>query len=121
MTFRSALVAGTTGFIGSALVRRLLAENVEVLCLFRPSRRNPTPPPHAPGIRSIEVSSFERSELTAALSGMSADVIFNLASYGVHPEDRDPNLLIEGNINLVTGLLQTTAHWPLQKFIHTGS
>ena len=37
--FRSALVSGATGFIGSALVRRLLAEKIEVTCLIRARSR----------------------------------------------------------------------------------
>ena len=32
---RSALVTGATGFLGSVLVRRLLAEDIEVSCLVR--------------------------------------------------------------------------------------
>jgi len=118
---RSALITGATGFIGSALVRRLLAENVEPICLVRAKPGNSCRLSRISPARVIEVSSFHRAELDRALAGVSAEVVFNLASYGVRQEDRDPQLLIEGNINLLTNLLQATAHWSLSKFVHAGS
>lgn len=119
---RSALVTGATGFIGSALVHRLLAENVEITCLIRSrSISRMSSFVEARQIRIIEVPSFETSVLQSKLAGISAEVIFHLASYGVQQGDRDIDQLVEGNISLVLHLLQATAHWPLRRFIHTGS
>ncbi len=119
-SFRSALVTGATGFLGSALVEHLIARDVETLCLVRPkstaqSRCLPS------GARAIEVSSFSASELKSKLAGVNADVVFNLASYGVQQADRDPAKLIEGNVGVLGNLLEATANSPLRRFIHVGS
>jgi UDP-glucose 4-epimerase len=118
---RSALVTGATGFIGSALAQRLLAENVEVICLVRAGHGKSPRLAGISGARLIEVPTFQAGELSRALAGLSADVVFNLASYGVRQEDRDPLLLTEGNIGLTTNLLLATARCSLNKFVHAGS
>jgi nucleoside-diphosphate-sugar epimerase len=51
----------------------------------------------------------------------SADVIFNLAAYGVSQEDCDPEALLDGNVSLVARLVQAAAVSPPKLFIHTGS
>ena len=119
-SFRSALVTGATGFVGSALVEHLLASGVETLCLIR-SKSAEHPRPLSSAARAIDVSSFTVSELKSKLAGLKADVVFNLASYGVQQSDRDPAQLIEGNVGLLSNLLEVTARWPLRRFIHVGS
>lgn len=119
--FRSALVTGATGFIGSALVQGLLAHGTETTCLVRSSPTATTSRKIPPGARVIEVASFQPSELKSKLASISADVVFNLASYGVQQGDRDPRRLIEGNVGLLTHLLEATANWPLRRFVHAGS
>jgi nucleoside-diphosphate-sugar epimerase len=119
-SFRSALVTGANGFIGSALVARLIAEKVHVICLVREKRRCLHLDSLA-GVQTIEVPVFQTSYLKSRLANVSADVVFNLASYGVRQEDRDPDELIEGNVGLTAHLLEAVAGWPLRKFIHTGS
>ncbi len=119
-TFRSALVTGATGFLGSVLVEHLLAQGIETICLVR-SRLAADRRKLPKDVRTIEATSFQASQLKTKLAGISADVVFHLASYGVRQNDRDPHQLIEGNINLLTDLLQATADWPLRRFVHTGS
>ena len=119
-SFRSALVTGANGFIGSALVARLVAERVHVICLVRDKRRC-LPFDPLSDLQTIEVPSFQTSCLKSRLADVSAEVVFNLASYGVRQEDRDPDELIEGNVGLITHLLEAVAKWPLRRFIHSGS
>jgi len=119
-TCRSALVTGGTGFLGSVLVEHLLAQGVETICLVR-SRAAADPRKLPKGVRTIEATSSQASQLKTKLASVSADVIFHLASYGVRQNDRDSQQLIEGNIGILTGLLEATADWPLRRFVHTGS
>ncbi|HEY3375059.1 MAG TPA: NAD(P)-dependent oxidoreductase [Candidatus Aquicultor sp.] len=118
--FSSALITGANGFIGSSLARRLAIDGVTVHALIRSSadcsRLN-----GVDNISPIKVQSFETAELERSLAGISAEVVFNLASYGVSPQDRDPEAMIEGNIDLVARLICATSQWPLKRFIHTGS
>lgn len=116
--FSSALVTGGSGFIGSALIQRLAEERIDTVCVLR--TRRGTQRTFA-GMRTIAIDSFSLEELRRALADVSADVVFNLASYGVRQEDRDPDMLIRGNVELLANLLQATRHWSLKRFIHTGS
>lgn len=120
-TVRSALVAGATGFIGSALVQRLSAEGIPAFCLVRPASAGRARISNLPGVKLLETEDYESSTLAQKLSGIRTDVVFNLASAGVAPEERDPHLLLAGNLNVVAGLIAATSAWPLRKFIHVGS
>jgi UDP-glucose 4-epimerase len=119
--FQSALVTGATGFIGSVLVKRLLAEGVQVACLIRSRHRAPGALVSLAGARVIEISSFQVAELKAKLAGSSAETVFHLASYGVQQQARDTSQLLEGNVALLCNLLEATSEWPLRRFLHAGS
>lgn len=114
---KTALVTGATGLIGSALVPQLLQHQVSVVCLVRSGKRALV----HPAATTVEVSSFETEGLRKSLSGVSADVVFHLASYGVQAPDRDQEQLIAGNIRLTAHLLEATEGWPLEKFLFAGS
>lgn len=119
--FSSALVTGSTGFIGSALTRRLSKDGIKVYCLVRNNGRDRTHLKALPGVELIEIQSSHVSKLQDALSGISADVVFNLASYGVNQKDSEPEAMLDGNVNFIARLLLATAKWPLKQFIHAGS
>ena len=120
VALRSALVTGCTGFLGSALVDRLLTNNIEVTCLVRSqSLAKSVQLADRPGVHLLEYG--DSSNFSSSLSGVSAEVIFHLASYGVREADRDFDELIEGNISILVYLLRAVADWPLRLFVHTGS
>jgi nucleoside-diphosphate-sugar epimerase len=119
--FRSAVVTGATGFIGSALVRRLRREGIQTYCLLRRKARCDSILEGLQGAEVVQVASFQTPELERCLKKLSADVIFNLASYGVSQEDRDPEALLDGNVSLVARLVLAATISPPKIFIHTGS
>jgi nucleoside-diphosphate-sugar epimerase len=116
---RSALVTGSTGFLGSALVRQLLSENVEVTCLVRSQSIFKTV--QFAGNPRIRIVEYEGADLESKLRGTSTEYVFNLASYGVQPTERDLDEMIAGNIGILLRVMRATANWPLRRFVHVGS
>jgi nucleoside-diphosphate-sugar epimerase len=74
-----------------------------------------------PGVEVIEVPLENRAALRTALAPFHVEVVYNLASYGVRREDRDPNAMLAGNAGLVANLLGVSAGFRVHRFIHTGS
>ena len=117
----TAIVTGATGFIGSALARRLAHEGVRTVCPVRAASPRATALEGIPGLEVRRLTSFSAAELEGALGAVPADAVFHLASYGVDPKERDPETMIEGNITLLARLVALAARWPVRRFIHTGT
>ena len=118
---RSALVTGGTGFIGSALVHRLSDEGVKVVCLVRPQSKGRSRIEKLDGVDLLEAKSLESSDLARDLRGISADVVFNLASAGVAPDTCTPDQILSGNLGVLMGLISATSSWNVKRFVHLGS
>src|SRR5580698_8355147 len=104
----AALVTGATGFIGSALTRRLASSGSRTTCLVREDGPASGKLAAIPGVSVVRPKSFEPEALRAALSDVPMDTVFHLASYGVRSTQRDPAHLIEGNVGLLELLLSST-------------
>jgi UDP-glucose 4-epimerase len=118
---RAALVTGATGFIGSALARRLARSGVGVTCLVRAGSARKGALAEVPGLTVIELPSFDPDPLRAALSRVPAEVVFHLASYGVQPNERDTEQMLLGNVTLMERLLGAVRDLPRKRFIYSGS
>jgi len=117
---RSVLISGATGFIGGALARRLLREGARVHCLVRKSSHHDALDRLA-GAQVLALDHYSGRELSDTLSGLQMDAVYNLASYGVRPEDRDPEIMTEGNVGVVTAMLLAAAKCSAKRFIQIGS
>lgn len=112
---RVAVVTGGTGFIGSALVRRLAADGAHVTCLVR---RDSERAARVRDMDGVSVVPFDEMPGFAAPAG---SVVYNLASYGVRPDQRDPELLVEGNATLLLRLIAAAKRWSAARVVHIGS
>lgn len=108
------LVSGSGGFIGSTLVKRLSAANEhDVIALSRGLGPTVQALGRLPRVRCVTWSDLDAS--------WSVDAVFNLASYGVRPQDRDPRETLRGNLDPAVTLLGLAASWGTRRFVHTGS
>jgi nucleoside-diphosphate-sugar epimerase len=55
------------------------------------------------------------------LADLHPEVVFNLASAGVNPADRDPLVMLDGNVRFLASLLSALETKKPRRFIHTGS
>jgi nucleoside-diphosphate-sugar epimerase len=118
MKFSSALVTGATGLIGKKLTQQLVQANTKVICLIRKQSDRALLPKN---VDIITIENFSYQNITTALKNISAETVFHLAAYGVPPNQRNPQEMLQANINATIALINATQKWPLKKFIYTSS
>lgn len=115
MRWRRAMVTGASGFIGSALTRRLLAEGIGVIAVGRDASRLPV------GAEPVEVQGFTREALDSALAVKACDVVFHLAAYGVLPSERDTETMLAVNVGGTAAIVRAAAKVGARAVIYAGS
>ncbi len=117
MTHRmKTLVTGASGFIGSAVVRKLLARGREVRCYVEPGadRRNLT----GLDVEIVEGDVNDRARIGEALRG--CDVLYHLAAiYKLWM--RNPALMYEVNVEGTKTVLWAAYKADLRKVVYTSS
>jgi UDP-glucose 4-epimerase len=108
------LVTGAAGFIGSHLVRRLVAEGYEVLALVRPGS---DPWRLHEALDHIEVLP---AELTSLTSVGRLDRVFHLAAAGVSPTEA-ARKVVETNVLGTLAALQLGLEAGATRFVYCGS
>lgn len=116
---RTALVAGCTGFVGSAVARRLLADGWRVVAPVRRTSGDKHRLTGLPGLDVVEVGGYTAGELRVAFAA-KPDVVFNLASAGVAGRP-DPDDVVAGNVTITLNLLRAAGEAGVRRFVHTGS
>ena len=98
------LITGATGFVGRAVVRRLVTEGRQVRCLLRPSRREQRLPTDLL-FSSVSASMDDLPALRTAMQGVTA--VVHLA--GEADIDQDVGLYrhVEDTANLVEAMRET--------------
>jgi len=117
----TAVVTGGTGFIGSALVRRLSADGTRVVCLVRAESSRADRLAGLAGVEVVRPDAFDADSLRRALSDFQCDAVFHLAAYGVDPSERDPVRMIESNAVLSAQVLTAAKSWSPRRFVFAGS
>ncbi|MFQ6099996.1 MAG: NAD(P)H-binding protein [Anaerolineae bacterium] len=105
------LVTGATGFVGRAVVRRLVAGGREVCCLLQPSRREQRLPTDIL-FSSVSASMDELPALRTAMQGVTA--VVHLA--GEADLERDVGL--HGHAEDTANLIEATQEAGVRRFIY---
>lgn len=115
-----ALVTGATGYIGSKLCQRLLAEGWEVDVLVRPSG-HPLPESLV-GKVSLRTHDGSTQSMLGSVAESKPDVVFHLASLFI-AEHRSEQVtdLINSNVLFGTQLIEACARAGVKRFINTGT
>ncbi len=109
----SAMVIGGTGFIGRALVRRLVAEGRDVRVLSR-GRHGPFPD-LVDSVETVGVSLHDQEALTAAMQGI--DQVYNLArALGTSWED-----CLENDVGVSVGIAKAAQAAGVKRLVYTGT
>lgn len=115
------MITGATGFIGSCLLRKLVARNEKVHLLVRKKAqawrirdmlRNTT-------VHFSDLS--DESTLTKLVKKIKPDIIYHLATYGAYPFQDNAEVCIKTNIAGTLNLLKATSRIDYELFVNTGS
>jgi nucleoside-diphosphate-sugar epimerase len=120
-----AVVIGASGFVGSSVARALCAWGADLVCVVRNRRAA------APRLRSVEARIVERelcdeSSVAELLGPLEPSVVFNLAGYGVDPDERDEVQARVANADLVEWVCRGVAlardrEWHGAALVHAGT
>jgi len=115
---RRALVTGASGYIGIALIRKLVAKEIEVTALVR----NPSsfPADLKEAVRIIEGDARDILSLTESI-GSGIDAIYHLAWHGVSPELRNDFEVQLSNVAMSGECVKAAAVLGIPKFVFLGS
>lgn len=117
---KRAIITGATGAIGNALLRELIARNVEVLVFIRDeSKRNSTIPEH-PLITKISCDLSQLADIQNN-SGKQYDVFFHLAWEGALGPGRDDMYLQNRNVQYALDAVGAASRFGCNTFIGAGS
>ncbi len=114
---KKALVTGANGFVGSALVRDLLKNGVEVIALDRKDCNNNVPS----GARFVPHELAESSELPNIISDKDIDVFYHFAWVGSAGAARADTALQLKNAQRTVDCLCAAKRMECKKFVCAGS
>lgn len=117
MKLQRILIAGMTGFLGSQLAHRLIAEgNVSLVGL----RRRTSNLFRLHSICSqVELVNFEEGQLDDLFTSRPFDIVVNcIADYGRHRSDQD---VLNANLHLPSRLLQLSLDHRVPMFLNAGT
>ncbi len=115
------LVTGSSGFVGSHLVRRLLADGHQVTGLDVAPQRQPLPD-GVEGWRDLRGDIRDEAAVREAMATSQPEVVYHLAAQvSVSVSMREPRLDIETNVLATTMLAKAAADAGVRRFVNTSS
>ena len=114
------LITGGSGFVGSNIVRSLVEKGERVGVIVRNKKLSWRIEDLVSKIDIYE-SDILSSSLEAIVKKIRPDFVFHLAAYGVLPQERDTEKMVDINIKGTINLLNAIKKSPVKLFVNTGS
>ncbi len=114
------LVTGSTGFIGSNIVRELVRQKKQVSIIVRDKKLNWRLHDIAKDLDIYECD-IRDEKLHEIISKIKPDFIFHLASYGNLPQEDDIYKMIDINLKGTINLINAIKKTPFKLFINSSS
>jgi nucleoside-diphosphate-sugar epimerase len=108
------LLTGAAGFIGTHIVRTGIARGLEITAL---THRRPL---DVPGARIVQAD-LTAADLGAIVAAARPEIVINAASYGIGPEERDPERALSINTIAAQRLLMAAKAVGVRRFIQLGT
>ncbi len=115
-------MTGASGFLGAHLVRRLIAQGMDVAVLVRdPGRALRLQALQVP-IHTVLVGDLlDRERLQAAIAGWQPEVVYHLAAAGVNPAASTHLEMVQSNVVGTLNLLEACRGLAISRFVYAGS
>lgn len=115
------LLTGATGFIGSQLARRLVAQGHELAIVVRPESKLDILQAVLPSIQ-LHVYDGSYPSLVRALESAQPELVIHVASlFLAQHKTEDVSRLIESNLNFPAQLLEAMSQLGIRQLINTGT
>ena len=117
---KRAIVTGATGMIASALIRKLVKENVEVIALCRKEDNKDDEFFKSPLVTAIDADISEYAELSAKID-KKCDVLYHFAWLGTFGNVRNDTYTQTDNIKYTLDAVKLAADTGCECFVSAGS
>jgi len=115
------LVTGATGFIGSHLAERLVAEGAEVTLAVEPGASQANVANILDKVSAREVDLRDGQRVRQLVRECQPSKVYHLAAVGVTEPDVDPSLAVQVNVIGTLNLLEALSETDCDCFVNTGT
>lgn len=116
------LITGSSGFVGSYLLRKIIEKNLgEVHILLRSTSKCWRIQDLLSKCHVHQVDLMNKEELKKVVKKINPTIIYHLAAYGAYPFQTEAQPILETNLMGTWNLLEATKDIPYKLFINTGS
>lgn len=117
----SVVVTGGNGFIGSHIVKKLLAYGAYVAVLVRESSDLWRLKEDIHNIKIVKLDLKDRDKLRPCIKMLKPDYVFHMAAYGVDHRNNDYTDAVNTNIIVTINLIESLSGTECKKIINAGS
>jgi len=118
---KRALVTGATGFIGSHLTRRLVAEGAHVSAFLRATSDRRSLADVLDSVSVHEVDICDADAVSRASARIRPEIVFHLAAIGMSEPFISPQVAMQVNVHGTLHLLEAAHQLGVQRFVHSGT